>query len=126
MICKAAVCVYTRLSLASYYYDIIMSPTGTSVSVPRFDQLDSTYRSTVVPPYHRPKKKQGTEEVDHMTMVPPHLERIDEQSDGNQREEVHRAVRGNTTESTIDKEEQDDEAGTRALRRAVEVRTMIR
>ena len=121
MICKAAVCVYTRLSLASY--DI--SPRNICERA-LFDQLDSTYRSTVVPPYHRPKKKQGTEEVDHMTMVPPHLERIDEQSDGNQREEVQGAVRGNTTESTFDKEEQDDEAGTRALRRTAEARTMIR
>ena len=58
------------------------------------------------------------EEARNMTMVSPHLERIDEQSDGKQREGKS-VIMGNTTESTF--EEQDDETGTRAIERAVEV-----
>ena len=53
-----------------------------------------------------------------MTMLSPHTERIDEQSDGRQRE-GKTVIMGNATESTF--EEQDDETGTRAIERAVEV-----
>jgi hypothetical protein len=53
-----------------------------------------------------------------MTMLSPQSERIDEQRDGKQREEKS-VIMGNTTESTF--EEQDDETGTRAIERAVEV-----
>ena len=53
-----------------------------------------------------------------MTMLSPQSERIDEQSDGKQREGKS-VIMGNTTESTF--EEQDDETGTRAIERAVEV-----
>jgi hypothetical protein len=51
-------------------------------------------------------------------MLSPQSERIDEQRDGKQREEKS-VIMGNTTESTF--EEQDDETGTRAIERAVEV-----
>jgi hypothetical protein len=53
-----------------------------------------------------------------MTMLSPQSERSDEQSDGKQREGKS-VIMGNTTESTF--EEQDDETGTRAIERAVEV-----
>ena len=53
-----------------------------------------------------------------MTMLSPHTKRIDEQSDRRQRE-GKTVIMGNATESTF--EEQDDETGTRAIERAVEV-----
>ena len=53
-----------------------------------------------------------------MTMLSPQSKRIDEQSNGKQREGKS-VIMGNTTKSTF--EEQDDETGMRAIERAVEV-----
>ena len=57
-----------------------------------------------------------------MTMLSPHTERIDEQSDGRQRE-GKTVITGNATESEyMIRRTGLDETGTRAIERAVESR----